>query len=201
MGTTVKRAKIESTLGAIVSNPIRLECYVALTEGVASPVELSKQLRRGLADVAYHVRKLEELQVIELIDTKQVRGAVEHFFTAVKRPYASDAEWKKMEPDERALASRYTLQLHFADVALALNAGTFDSRVNRCLIRVQLQVDEEGFEELNKLEERHYEERLEIEARSAERLREAPEAESIPVASTSMFFEMPRKDERSPSKP
>jgi hypothetical protein len=192
--TTKERTKIESTLSAIVAHPIRLQCFVALTERVASPNELSAELRLNLSDVAYHVRKLAEIGVIELVDERKgLRGSNEHFYTAVKRPYSSDAEWEEMNPEERNNATRYTLQLHFADAALALNAGTFDSRTNRCLIRVALNVDEEGFDELNKLEERHYEERLEIEARSAERLRSLPAEEPIPVASTTMFFEMPRK--------
>lgn len=191
--TTRDRTKIESTLSAIVAHPIRLQCFVALTERVASPNQLSAELRLNLSDVAYHVRKLAELGVIELVDERKgLRGSNEHFYTAVKRPYSDDAEWEEMTAEERNNATLFTLQLHFTDAALALNAGTFDERLNRCLIRVALQVDEEGFEELNKLEERSYEERLEIEARSSERMRTSEE-EAIPVSSTTMFFEMPRK--------
>lgn len=191
--TTKERTKLESTLGAIVAHPIRLQCFVTLSERVASPNELSVELRLNLSDVAYHVRKLVEIGVIELVDERKgLRGSNEHFYTAVKRPYASDAEWEEMTPEERNEVTLYILQLHFADAALALNAGTIDARTNRCLIRLMLNVDEEGFDELNKLDERHYEECLEIEARSVERMR-SPDAEPIPVASTTMFFEMPRK--------
>lgn len=192
--TTKERTRIESNLSAIVAHPIRLRCFVVLSERVASPNELSAELKLNLSDVAYHVRKLAELGLIELVDERKgLRGSNEHFYTAVRRPYSSDAEWEEMTPEERDDATLYTLQRHFADAALALDAGTFDARTNRCLIRIALKVDEEGFEELNKLEERHYEERLEIEARSVERLRAQPDEEAIPVASTTMFFEMPRK--------
>jgi hypothetical protein len=33
-----------------------------------------------LSSVAYHVRRLSELGVLELTGTRQVRGAIEHFF-------------------------------------------------------------------------------------------------------------------------
>lgn len=71
------------------SHPIRIKLLNALVPGrVASPNELSKEVGLDLSVVSYHVRKLLEFDCIELVDTKPVRGAVEHFYSA-KAPAVS----------------------------------------------------------------------------------------------------------------
>ena len=188
-----QKAGIESTLGAITAHPTRVECYVMLTERVASPNEIAAAAGLKLSDVAYHVRKLEEFKVIELVDTKQRRGATEHFYRATKRPFASDADFAEMTPKQRDSLSRYIMQLLVADVQRALDAGTFDARSNRWLARLPGQVDEEGFAEMNSLHEEMYERELEIMAKSASRLNSQPAETSIPIVAAMMFFEPPPK--------
>ncbi len=194
MTEAVKKGS-ESTLGALVSHPTRVKSYVILAERVASPNEIALELGLGVGHVSYHVKKLAELGVVDLIDVRPVRGANEHFYKAAKRPIVYDADFAEMTPEERDELTRYTLQLHLTDAARALDAGTFDGRTNRCLIRMQMQVDEAGFAELNELHEEMYERKLEIEARSAERMA-AGEKTSIPTVDTAMFFELPAKRSR-----
>jgi hypothetical protein len=50
----------------------------------------------GLEHVGYHVRVLRELGCIELVRTARRRGAIEHFYRAVERPYLTDREWKPL---------------------------------------------------------------------------------------------------------
>jgi DNA-binding transcriptional ArsR family regulator len=190
-----KGSRIESTLGALVSHPTRVKSYVILAERVASPNEIALEIGLDVGHVSYHVKKLAELDMVELIDVRPVRGANEHFYKATKRPIVSDADFEGMNPEERDALTRYTLQLHLTDAARALEAGTFDARTNRWLVRMQLQVDEEGFAELGELHEEMYERKLEIEARSAERMA-AGESTSIPTVDTAMFFELPTKRRR-----
>lgn len=196
MATAVKKSSgIESTLGALVTHPTRVKAYVILTERVASPNEIAREIGSTVNHVAYHVRKLREFELIELVDEKPVRGANEHFYRATKRPYADDVDLAKMSPEQRDSLTRYILQLHLADAARALDAGSFDSRPNRCLIRLPMTVDEEGFSELNSLHEEMYERKLEIQAKSAERMASEKTA-GIPTVDTSMFFELPAKRSR-----
>ena len=190
-----KGSGIESTLGALVSHPTRVKSYVILAERVASPNEIALEIGRDVGHVSYHVKKLAQLGVVELIDVRPVRGANEHFYKATKRPIVSDADFAAMSPEERDELTRYTLQLHLTDAARALEAGTFDARTNRWLVRIQMQVDEAGFAELGELHEEMYERKLEIEARSAERMA-AENTASIPTVDTAMFFELPGKRSR-----
>jgi DNA-binding transcriptional ArsR family regulator len=193
MGQATKKSSgIESTLGALIAHPTRVKAYVILNERIASPNEIAQEIGLEVSHVAYHVDKLKALKVIELVDEKKRRGAVEHFYKTTKRPFASDAGFEEMTPAQRESLTRYTLQLHLADAALALDSGTFDTRLNRSLYRVPMTVDEEGFEELSSLHKEMYERYLEVEERSAGRMAEE-KTEAIPTMATHMFFEMPSK--------
>jgi DNA-binding transcriptional ArsR family regulator len=188
-----ERPKIESTLGALVSHPTRVKAYVILTERVASPKQIADEIGEDVTHVGYHVRKLEELGLIELVDEQQVRGAVKHLYRATKRPFLGAESIAEMSAQDREALTRYTLQLALADFSRALDAGTFDSRPNRWLIRVPLQLDEAGFAELADLHEALYQDTLEVQSNSAARLAERGGEGAIPTVSTATFFEVPGK--------
>lgn len=58
-----------------------LEYLDADEPAVLSPKQMSDALGIPLGDVSYHVKGLVDLGVIELVRTRPVRGAVEHFYT------------------------------------------------------------------------------------------------------------------------
>jgi len=45
-----------------------------------SPKELAKLHGRSISNIAYHVRVLAEAGDLRLVDTRDVRGSVEHFY-------------------------------------------------------------------------------------------------------------------------
>lgn len=191
------KAGIESTLNAIVAHPTRVAAFVVLNERVASPNEIAAETGLNLRLVSYHVRQLQKFNVIELVETRQVRGATEHFYRATARPFAGDRDWAEMSSEQRDALTRYTLQLVFANVHQALEAGTFDSNLYRCLLRVPLALDAQAYEEISALEAERYERALEIEAKAVRRLaplsvEERNEA-TIPTLSVTMVFPTPRQ--------
>lgn len=192
-----EKAGIESTLNAIVAHPIRVAAFVVLNERVASPNEIAVETGLNLRLISYHVRQLQKFNVIELVDTRQVRGATEHFYRSTVRAFAGDEDWASLSPEQRDAMTRYTLQLIFANVHQAMEAGTFDSHLQRCLLRVPLALDDEGYEEMSKLEADRYERALEIEANSVKRLAnlsvDERNAATIPTLSVSMVFPTPRR--------
>ena len=181
---------METTLAAIVAHPTRARCFVILTERTASPVEIAQEIGKDVGHVGYHVRKLQQLGMIELVDERPVRGAVEHFYRALERPVITEEEFAKQSIAEREVFTRYTLQLLVADAARAMDEHTFDARPNRVATRTQFWVDEEGFEELSELHTEVYERTMEILGRNAGRLAESKET-GIHTVSSSMFFEVP----------
>ena len=179
---------METTLAAIVAHPTRARAFLILAERTASPAEIAKEIGKDVGHVGYHVRKLQQLDLIELVDEKPVRGAVEHFYRAIERPVVTEEEFAGQSIGEREVFTRAILQLHVADVARAMDEHTFDARDNRAIIRTPMLVDEEGFSELGELHVEMYERTLEVQAKSAERMAGGSE-EAIPTVSTSMLFE------------
>ncbi len=45
-----------------------------------SPSDLSRELQMPLSNTNYHVTELDKASLIELVRTRQVRGATEHFY-------------------------------------------------------------------------------------------------------------------------
>jgi DNA-binding transcriptional ArsR family regulator len=190
-------ASMETTLAAIVAHPTRARCFVILAERTASPVEIAQEIGKDVGHVGYHVRKLQEMKLIELVDERPVRGAVEHFYRAIARPMVNEAELAEQSIEEREPFTRYILQLHIADIARAMDEHTFDARPNRWILRTPMLVDEEGFEELSALHAELYERTMDIQARSDER-RTGTDDEGISTMSATMFFETPGRERRSP---
>ncbi|HEY2478380.1 MAG TPA: winged helix-turn-helix domain-containing protein [Solirubrobacterales bacterium] len=185
-------ATMETTLAAIVAHPTRVRCFMILAERTASPVEIAQEIGKDVGHVGYHVRKLQQLELIELVDERPVRGAVEHFYRAIERPYVSEEEFAAQSVEEREVFTRYVLQCHVTDIARAMDEHTFDSRPNRAILRTPMLVDEEGFQELAEIHNEMYDRTLEVQAKSAERMATSDEA-GIPTVSTSMFFEAPER--------
>ena len=64
------------------SHPLRRRILRALTKQPASPVTLAAVFEAPLGHVSYHVRALRAMGLIELLEMRQVRGALEHIYQA-----------------------------------------------------------------------------------------------------------------------
>jgi DNA-binding transcriptional ArsR family regulator len=187
---------VEETLAKVVAHPLRIEALSILLERAASPKELGAELNTPVGNISYHVRELERLGMIELVEEKARRGAVEHFYRGISRPALDNGEWKRLSPAEREAISAWIVKLMLTDAVKALRAGTFDSRGDRHLSRTEALVDEQGWEELIEIQDEALRSMLAVQARCAERLAEADRAETINVATGLSCFELPP---RSPS--
>jgi DNA-binding transcriptional ArsR family regulator len=142
---------VDRRLAKALSHPLRAHVLTILNERVASPNQIANELEEPLGNVSYHVKTLAEMGCIELVNTEPRRGAIEHFYRAVVRPFFSDKDWKRLPPSARQGISDATLQLIWEDTSEALTAGTFDRRTDRHLSRSRLVLDEQGWKEVNKL--------------------------------------------------
>jgi DNA-binding transcriptional ArsR family regulator len=161
---------VDRRLAKALSHPLRAHVLTILNERVASPNQIANELEEPLGNVSYHVKTLAEMGCIELVDTEPRRGAIEHFYRAVVRPFFSDKDWKRLPPSARQGISDATLQLIWEDTSDALTAGTFDRRSDRHLSRSPLVLDQQGWEEVNELLLETMNRVVEIEAESAKRL-------------------------------
>jgi DNA-binding transcriptional ArsR family regulator len=74
---------IDQRLAKAMSSPLRARALTLIAEGIASPKAISVELDLDVRGVAYHVRVLRKLGCIELVETQQRRGAIEHIYRVV----------------------------------------------------------------------------------------------------------------------
>lgn len=173
MAPTSKTRRLDEQILHVVGHEIRIEALAILCERVSSPNEIALETRRDLSQVSYHVKELEIAGAVELVETKQVRGAVQHFYRATLRPNIPDEEWAVLSEGTRHKLSALVFQAVVAEGLGAIRAGTFDSRLNRHLGWRVVNVDEKGFDELVAHEAMSLEVADRAEARSCTRLQKS----------------------------
>jgi DNA-binding transcriptional ArsR family regulator len=145
-----------------LGHPLRVRILAILEERTASAVELSRLLQADIGVVAYHVRKLHRLGLIELQRETRVRGAIQRHYRAHERPRVSDEAWEQAPPIAKQAAVDAALQ-QIHDYGRASNAaGGFDRR-DAHLTRTALRLDDQGWQRLAGALRRVLEEVAEIE--------------------------------------
>jgi DNA-binding transcriptional ArsR family regulator len=152
-----------------LAHPLRVRILSMLEERDASPVQLAEHLDATLGTVAYHVRTLERLGLIEMVATHQRRGATEHVYAAREHPRFSDAAWSSTSPMAKhvMIASALSQIGEFATNSAA--AGGFDGS-EATASRQALKLDAEGFSALAEAARRWLEEAEAIEKAAGKRL-------------------------------
>src|SRR4051812_29036343 len=68
----------------VLRHPMRREVLARLIQGKQpeSPRQMAEALRTPLSNVSYHVRVMAQHKVLTLVDTRPVRGSLQHFYEA-----------------------------------------------------------------------------------------------------------------------
>jgi DNA-binding transcriptional ArsR family regulator len=169
-----------------LSHPLRVRILSMLEERDASPVQLAEHLDATLGTVAYHVRTLERLGLIEMVATHQRRGATEHVYAAREHPRFSDSAWASTNPMAKhvMIASALSQVGEFATQSAA--RGGFD-HPEASLTRSTLHLDAQGFSELSEAARRWQEEVSKLEAAATKRLSKSGE-EPMDAGLVTMVF-------------
>jgi DNA-binding transcriptional ArsR family regulator len=181
---------VDQRLAKALSHPLRARIFAILNERVASPNEIADILEERLPNVSYHVRALVDLECVELVRTAQRRGAIEHYYRAVRRPFFSDRDWKRLPRSGRQAIADVGLQLVWDDVSNAIEADTFEARPDRHLSLSLLEVDERGWGELRDILNGVLDDAERVMQQSRERLAKSDE-KGIPTRLVLMHFEAP----------
>lgn len=192
MGTTMPEIRIDEQLFRLLKNHSQLEAFVILIERRASASDISRELGAKLNQVDYNLEQLEKMGLIEEVGTEQRRGNTATLYRAVTRPIWKSEEWGKLSQDERERYSAWVVQLFIRDVVFAWRARTFQARIDAHTSRAPLRVDEQGWHDLNRIQDEALEASREVEVESAERLRVAGDDGEVICVRTAMFcVEMP----------
>jgi DNA-binding transcriptional ArsR family regulator len=181
-----------------MSHPLRVRILAMLDERKASPNQLAGWLGASLGTVAYHVRTLEQLGLIELVDETRVRGAVEHHYRARERPNVTAEGWAQAPPIAKQAAVGSALQMIDDYARKSAAEGGFD-RAEAHLSRTSIKLDAKGWEALDKACLKFVEQVEKIEAASKERQAKKPHDEPVGLAAVVlMAFEAARLSGQQP---
>ena len=143
---------LDPNLAKALSHPLRQRILerLSVSGDEASPTQLARRLHAPLPNVAYHVRILLELDCIELVRTRQVRGALEHYYRATAHPWLDAEQWAQLPAAFRRLALARTLRDIVSDASDAGVAGGFDPP-DAQIRRVGVELDQEGWSDAVRL--------------------------------------------------
>src|SRR5215203_780017 len=189
----------DQKLAAALGHPLRAECLTILNARVASPSDIARELGVDVSNVSYHVKQLLELDCVELVETKPVRGATEHFYRGVAQKYLHDDLWGKLSHAVRNGISRTAIRVIVGAVRDSVTAGIFDRRKDRHVSVVTFQLDGAGWDEMRALYKEGLERTMAIGARSEGRIAERKHTGGRPIRGTCslLVFETPADSPRS----
>lgn len=194
----------KTTASEALRHPLRVRILEALnTRDTMSPVEFvrsgmmwglpgikGKSTSAQMSHASYHFRALAEADCIEIAFTRPVRGAEEHFYRARCRAYFDTEEWESFDVEERDKISKTMMRGFIAQAEGAMLSDTFDARKDRWLAWIPFNVDQQGWDELNKAIGACYAEVERIRHEAGGRLRAAEEP-PIPTTFGVFGFESP----------
>jgi DNA-binding transcriptional ArsR family regulator len=188
--TKSQRRKASENRIKAMSHPLRASILRILTERTASPAEMARELDEELSNVSYHTKQLVEVECAELVSTRPVRGALEHFYRATERHLIDTEDWGDLDPVLAEDIICEVVQKSLDDFVAAARAQLIVADKDLHLTRTLLVLDQQGLQEALEAHERARLEIVEIEARSAARMVESGE-EGTNVSSSQACFRMP----------
>lgn len=136
---------LDPTIVKALAHPLRARVLVALSERVASPNQLARELGEPLGRVSHHVRALARMRTIELVETRPRRGAIEHFYRATVRPVIDDAAWAELPLGTRRSLATQPVRKALQDAAAAGAGEGFDNPHVHVSVTL-LELDQQGRE-------------------------------------------------------
>jgi DNA-binding transcriptional ArsR family regulator len=154
-----------------LSHPVRAHAMRILTERVASPSDIARELELPVANVSYHVNTLLRLRCIEEVEHRHVRGAIEHLYRAVQRPILWSDQWSNLSQGARDDIVRAWLETVANDFEQGVETGALSAGdPDHHLTRTPLRLDAEAFSQIARRLEEILQWSLELQAESAVRL-------------------------------
>jgi DNA-binding transcriptional ArsR family regulator len=181
---------ITQQLAKALAHPLRVRILSSLHKGISSPNQLAQELGEPLGNVSYHVKTLLEYDCVELVKTEPRRGAVEHFYRATDRAFLSDSDWAKIPASARKGISGSILESIGQSATEAMAEGTLDARTDSHLSDTPLQLDKQGWKELNKVLSETVDKASAIQKEASKRMGK-DKAKALQTKLAIMHFEVP----------
>ena len=92
LGTDFLDARLSKALG----HEMRVNIMAVASWRKVAPSEYAREAEESISKVSYHFRRLVEYSVIELVETRQVRGSVKHFYRGTRQAIFGGASWAEL---------------------------------------------------------------------------------------------------------
>jgi DNA-binding transcriptional ArsR family regulator len=170
-----------------LAHPLRVQILGVLEQRTASPTELADELDAPLGTVSYHVRELARFGLVKLVKKTPRRGAIEHHYRATETRI-TEAGWAATPQVVKESIVRSGLE----QISTYVNAAAIEGGFNReeaHLNRIQLTVDERGWQELSGELTRLLDKLPKIEEASRKRLARSDHEDERSVTVVTMSFD------------
>jgi len=195
MSTKAERRKATENRVKAMSHPLRAAVLRILTERTSSPAEMARELDEELSNVSYHTKQLVEFECAELVSTRPVRGALEHFYRATERHLIDTEEWEELDPVIAEDLVCEFMQKILDDFTASARAQLVGGDKDFHLTRTLLVLDQEGLQEALEAHERARQEIVDIASRSADRTVASGE-QGLHVSTAQGCFKLPDPKDR-----
>lgn len=156
----------------------------------ASAREVARRLDAPGSKVRYHLRCLFSMGLVEVVEERTRRGMIERYYRSVREPVVEDEEFALLDDKAKLRIAAAVMTPLFADAMHAFRAETIQD--DHHLTRVPLEVDRQGWSELQDIHRDAWERVEQVKRRAAARLGEGAEA-GMPVTSAQLCFKVPRR--------
>jgi DNA-binding MarR family transcriptional regulator len=175
-----------------LSHELRVEILTHLTEqGPGGASEIGKALGVATGDVTYHLKKLVNYGLAELVEVRPARrGSPVKVYRARGRPLIRTEEVERWPPLVRSSFAGQVFKKALDDVLAGFAINAFGKRSDWHLTRTPLELDEKGWQEMLPIHEHALNETFKAQKRSEERSRTSEET-PIRVSSSQLCFVIP----------
>jgi len=184
-------------MARVLSHPVRFQILIDMNTPTRrlSAKQWADEQAEPFSNVGYHFRELERAGCIKLHKTVKKRGADERIYEPVKRAMAWHAEWANLGSVVRQLVASSAFGPLVLKVGNSIDGGTFDARPESHLSWDTQYVDQEGWETIAVMFQRHLEEVMAECQRIKERLKANPGLERFLITYMMATFETAKEFE------
>ena len=186
---------VNDRVAEAMAHPTRVNALTWLIEGDTTPAIIAERLGLSISNVMHHIRVLERLDCIELVEVQQAHGGrvSQQLFRATVKPYLDDEAWEKLDVTGKRRFVVILLRLVSGDVNEATLHGTMFDPDDNHLSRSPLNLDLEGWKETKEMLDETVDALIQIQERVEAR---ATTRETFPVKVEILQFRSPDLDSR-----
>lgn len=180
-----------SVVNVATSHRIKVRFLIRAAERPTSPASVGRELGMQPSKVSYHARVLAEFHLVEQIEERPVRGAVEHFYRTVSLAEVNEEQYEKLPLEVREAWLEVVFGLFGADAQFSIEMNVLPKQTDCEISRTAMKVDPQGFREIRNAYIDLQERVMDIKAGSETRLATNAELKPRWILSFNALFDMP----------